>query len=516
MPLPKIEPIKKAVIKDWEVKPLRRPLVMASLGCHLKGACMPHPDPSDRNTMKAGVLKRFLMKPPEPDKEELSNFSAFVRDWIQTNLVPLSNTADTSVETWLSKTSYPAWRKDQLLMKYRRIIDRKDPKHFKVKSFMKDETYPEYKHARAINSRTDEFKALVGPTFKLIEKELFRLDWFIKKVPVKDRPRYIQKMMGHGRQYFASDYTAYESHFVREILAACEWELYDYMTKELPNYEEFMYYVKEVIGGKNECIFKFFQVDVEATRMSGEMNTSLGNGFANLMLMLYLCDSKGLTGVSGVVEGDDGLFTGDGTFPTAEDFKKLGFTIKCEVFDRLSDASFCGLVFAPEDEVIVTNPLEELVSVGWTGAQYAKSSSRRKMELLKCKGISLLYQYGGCPILNSLGKYILRVTRNYRAKMGQMNEWEREQFLEAKMHSTRVIRDVPDKTRLLVERLYKIPIETQIKIEQYLDGLDELQQLDIPSLELMIPPSWKHYWFFYVVSNKVEFPSTDITPAPPT
>lgn len=476
---------------------------------------MPHPDPSDRETMRAGVLKRFLMQPPQPSAEKRERLRKFVQEWIEKNMTPLEPTSDTSVPTWIEKTNYPRWRKEQLLEKWKKISDPKDKRHFKVKSFMKDETYPEYKHARAINSRTDEFKTMVGPIFKLIEKELFKLDWFIKKVPLIDRPKFITERIGHGRKFFASDYVAYESHFTRETMELIEFQLYDYMTQLLPDANLFKFFVHNVLGGTNECVFKFFEVQVKATRMSGEMCTSLGNGFSNLMLMLFECSEKGCTGVTGVVEGDDGLFTADGELPTAEDFARSGFTIKIELFDRLSDASFCGLIFDPKDQVIVTNPLPELASFGLTTGRYARSSHRRKMELLKCKSISLAYQYGGCPILTSLAKYGLRITKNYRAKAGYMNEWERAQFLEAKLYSKGVIREVPRNTRLLVERLYGITIETQIRVEEYLDSLEVEMELEIPALDHLIPQHWKHYWFFYATQIENEFSDGDIAPAPP-
>lgn len=498
----------------WEVAPRERPVVSVSLGCHVEGAALPKGDPSDANTVLAGTLKRFLMKPPKPDPIELGKITQFVRKWVRENLTPLSMDSDTSVESWLQQTSYPAWRKEQLLKKYRNIVNSRDKKHFLVKSFTKDEPYVEYKHVRAINSRTDEFKTMVGPIFKLIEKELFKLDWFIKKIPVKDRPEYIRSKIGHGLQFFASDYSAYESHFTEEVMRAIEFELYDYMTQNLPDRDEFLWFVTEVIMGMNTCVFKFFSVDVEATRMSGEMNTSLGNGFSNLMLMLYVCHSKGVTGVAGVVEGDDGLFTGEGKLPSEEDFKKIGFTIKCEVHENLSDASFCGLVFDPKDKVIVTNPLEEMCTFGWTSAQYSKSSRRRKMELLRCKAISLAYQYGGCPILTSLAKYALKVTKGYRAKLGNVSEWERDQFLEAKMHASKVLREVPMNTRFLVERLYGITVEHQIMIEEYLDSLDELGPLNHPILEMYIPPVWKHYFTHYSSRTEGMMPMTNITTAP--
>ncbi len=512
--MPVINNAKECKFHMWEVAPQARPVVSASLGCHVEGAALPKADPSDPNTVLAGTLKRFLMKPPDPDAEKLEGLRQFVRTWVRENLTPLSSDSDCTIETWLSKTSYPAWRKEQLLRKYRSLLDRRDKKHFLVKSFVKDECYPEYKHPRAINSRTDEFKTMVGPVFKLIEKELFALDWFIKKVPVKDRPDFIRDRLGHGLQFFASDYTAYESHFTRRVMEAIERELYDYMTVNLPDREEFLFFVDEVIMGMNTCVFKFFSVDVEATRMSGEMNTSLGNGFSNLMLMLYVCHLKNVTGVAGVVEGDDGLFTGEGELPTADDFKQMGFTIKCEVHDSLSDASFCGLVFDPTDRVIVTNPLEECATFGWTSAQYSHSSQRRKMELLRCKAISLAYQYGGCPILTSLAKYGLRVTQGYRAKLGNVSEWERDQFLEAKMHAKGAIRDVPMNTRFLVERLYGVSVEHQLIIERYLDSLDVVCPLNHPILDLYMPPVWKHYFSHYSAGKGSDFPMTRITTAP--
>jgi len=515
VPLPIIDPVKTVKITDWVVPPRERPVVAASLGVHYEGAALPHPDPSDADTMKAGTFKRVARKTPEPDPELLIELKNFVEDWVKKNLTPLSANCDTSVKTWLDKTSYPAWRKAQLEMRAAGVMDDLDPKHFDVKAFMKDETYPEYKHARGIYSRTDEFKTFVGPIFKLIEKEVFALDWFIKKIPVKDRPSFIEKRLGHGFQFFASDYTAYESHFTRIILETIEWPLYNFMTQYLPDRDKFMHYVQNVIGGRNKCINKFFGIELEATRMSGEMNTSLGNGFSNLMLMLFVCSKVGMTNVVGVVEGDDGLFTGEGKFPTSKDFEKVGFTIKCEVFDRLSDASFCGMVYDPKDKVIVTDPLKELASFGWTTHQYAKSGTRRKMELLRCKAISLAYQYGGCPILTSLARYGLRITEKYNARLGsKVCEYKREQFLEAKLHFKGIVREVPRNSRLLVERLYGIRIEDQIKAEKYLDSLTDAQPLHIPCLEKNIPVSWTHYWNHYVTSETAYFPMTPITTAP--
>ena len=113
--------------------------------------------------------------------------------------------------------------------------------------------------------------------------------------------------------------------------------------------------MKEVLCGKNIVQNRYLDCIIEARRMSGEMNTSLGNGFSNLMFMAFVCEKLGLN-CNGVVEGDDGLFAFNGNTPSASDFTKYGFNIKLDVHSEISTASFCGNVFDPEDRQIMTCP----------------------------------------------------------------------------------------------------------------------------------------------------------------
>jgi len=446
--------------------------------------------------MRAGVQKRFTMKPPDSDPIVMARFRDFVKDWISKNLVPLPVDTDVSVDSWLDATNYPLWRRQALKRTNDGIINRRDRQMFVVKSFMKDEKYPSYKHARAINSRTDEFKTLVGPVFKCIEKEVFKLDWFIKKVPIHLRPTYIFERLGSTGPYLATDHTAFEAHFTRELMRSCEFQLYRYMTQRLSCHEEFMYYVEHVIGGRNKCKFKHFDVEVDATRMSGEMNTSLGNGFSNLMFMLFYCSENHCTNVNGVVEGDDGLFSMEGTPPSEHQFLSLGLTLKLETHVRLNTASFCGLVFDPDDLVNVTNPIIEVVDFGWTTARYAECRRTRHLELLKCKSYSLAYQYSGCPVLTAIASYGLRMTRNVRARPPVMSMWEREQWdmmVNADIIKRGALRSPPMNTRLLVEELYGLPVEIQIRLEDYFNNLTELVPIPYDVIAHLCSPVWSNY-----------------------
>lgn len=469
-----------------------------SLGPHLKGATCPKPD-SEPNTAAAGVCHRFGRDTPKSSSPLIQSLGNFVKDWLETNLDPLPPDTDVSFETWIEGTPYTQARKDQLRESIVRDVF-EDKRHVECKSFIKDESYPEFKHARGINSRSDAFKCAIGPWFKVIEKVLFQNSWFIKKIPVADRPRYIyERLFREGSNYLTSDYTSFEALFTKEIMEAVEMQLYKYMTQHMPANSYFYRMLDEVLLAQNVCHYKYFDVLIESTRMSGEMCTSLGNGFSNLMFILFLCSLKG-SPVTGVVEGDDGLFRIDGELPTTEDFESLGLRVKLEIHSDLSTASFCGLIFDSDDQINVTCPMQELATFGLGTARYSGAKSTKLQSLLKCKSLSLLYQYPGCPILQSLAEYGLRVTskvdhRTY-LNSAHVSLWEREQLLDADRALRRaslITRPVPLRTRLLVERVFKITVRDQLGIEDYLNAKNDLGPIDCPIIDDYIPLCWKFY-----------------------
>jgi len=503
------------ISKPCEVPLAKRPVVQISLGAEVCGVVRPHPDPLDPDTTIAGVRHRFLRKPPPAEDSLMKEFRRFVRRRCRQLFVPLAADSDVTVEHWLSHTDYPDWRRKELKVCWDGVGSMWDPdkshRYFRCSSFMKDEDYPTYKHARAINSRSDQFKCAVGPIFKLIEEQVYQHEAFIKHVPVADRPAYIMGLLHReGAKYFATDYTAFESLFVRNLMEACEFELYSYMTSSLPAGKEFMRLVYEVLGGLNLCVFKDFKVVVEATRMSGEMCTSLGNGFSNLMLMQFMCKKHGCRKVRGVVEGDDGLFTMVGTPPTAADFARMGLIIKAEVHDTISTASFCGLVFDPEDRVNVADPRKVLANFGWGQRTYARARSHKMRALLRCKALSLAFQYPGCPIIAELGWYGVRVTQDLNRRSvfhmrqllnrkGLYDSYTREKIAVAMQCGNIPRKDPPRNTRILVEKLFGITIEVQLSIESYLRSLTRVQPLDHWSFPEIMPSLWYEHGSRYSV-----------------
>jgi hypothetical protein len=203
---------------------------------------------------------------------------------------------------------------------------------------------------------------------------------------------------------------------------------------------------------------------------------------------------KYYTYVKGVFEGDDGLCTfKPGSQPETEDFTNFGAIIKLENVTEIGKASFCGNLFDEEDLVIVTDPLYVIATLGWTNRKYVHSNRKTKDALLRCKAQSFLHQYPGCPLIQAMACWILRVTPSDKSRelkmINQMDQWNRVQAMEAQKIEL-ITRKVPPRTRMLVSKLYDIPPEDQVTIETWFNEQTKLCEIDIPCLNLYWPKSW--------------------------
>jgi hypothetical protein len=492
-----------------------RPTVLASLGCHVRGACLPHPNPKHTDTVILGSMYRFCRKiefkmPPE--------FGVFVETWIRQNLKPLSNETDRTFETWLNNTPYTQARKTELAQvrdefhyvnDLSSIPDKEMKKILKVKSFIKDETYPEYKHARAINSRSDIFKCLVGPLVQCISNVVFSMPWFIKKIPVNERPNYIiDNLLNDSCEYLLTDYTSFEAHFTKDMQEACELKLFEYMTSQLPEGTSWFNFLKRAKTSTNHIHFNLFKMNVEAKRMSGEMDTSLSNGFSNLMFMLFTLSNLGYENheINGIVEGDDGVFTLCRSPPNQAIFDSMGLNIKILKTAELSHASFCGMVFDLVDQTIIADPIEKLVSIGWTNSKYAASRSGKLKCLLRSKALSCAYQYPSCPILSVFAKKIYVLTQGHDVQ-SFINKHGSRIYDQHHLHlvqeaikyfQVNEIDDVPkERTRLLVEELYGVTVAHQLKIEEYIRSMTTIQSIECDVLNDYLRQDWIDYYNRY-------------------
>ncbi len=408
-----------------------------------------------------------------------------------------------SFETWLAGTHYTSRKKEALTKLYRETVLTRDddfnPYSNFCKCFIKDEPYDTYKFPRGIFARKDDFKLRVGPIFKLIESELFKLPYFVKKVPVSERARFLFKLFGscpaqtgfdyeHLRRYIATDYTAFESSFTSDVMHDCEMILYRYMVQNLPDGRRFIELLERVLCGVNDCRFRNISVKMRAGRMSGEMNTSLGNGFTNLMLFMFAMEYFGCDEFLVLVEGDDGIASYLGPKIPNSFYSRLGFNIKLTYYETLNLASFCGQIFDFETFTVITNPIKVLLNFSWVNIKYGNMSKRVQMGLIRSKALSLLYQYPGCPIVQSFALRMIHFTAGYRAYIDtSLDSYKRFIMEEAVRLADTVGRPVPISARQLMFDVFNITIYDQLLLEDYFSKLAQLTALWHPVLMSYIP-----------------------------
>jgi len=502
-------------IKIRNVAPTEKRAVAVTIGGGTS-AVPPHPDIKSALGKVGGVMKRAACKTPVIDRGLLNEMRSFTRQFVREVYVPLLAESNINVQDWLKGSSYPLWRQEQLMQTYETEVERPEVlKHVEklrsVQSFVKSEFYAtlEYKWPRIINARCDAAKTVFGPYISAVEHAVYGTTLpgtdfspFIKHIPVAERPRYMMRFFsGLTGQVIATDYTTFEASFVKELMSAVEFELYDWMLSSLPEHDQIMQLLRMTLLGRNKCDFRDLLVSIDATRMSGEMCTSLGNGFSNLVFMHFACSKMGSTCL-GFIEGDDGLFVVDGPVPTTELFSKMGLVMKLEKHDDIAGASFCGMIFDPEELEVIADPKKILATTPWLPAQYAGARLSKKKALLRCKALSLAAQYPCMPIISAYSRYLLRATRGQSLEWalrvnGNDSTWRYKQILHATA-GERPVGEPGPRTRALMEKSFGVPVSYQLYLESYFDSLVGLVDLSPEIVGFIMPDEWKRNYVHYV------------------
>lgn len=497
--LPELPPVKQDLKARLFIPTVAKPrqYMQRSLGCHVAGCALPMPDAYYGPNKLAAVLKRVGSEPPGNGKKvrDLAHeVRSFARALIaRMGLKPLATGAVPDEQVWIDEVSrYPAWRRDEL----RRVLESQKVvrvRHLRCKTFIKTETYEEYKFPRLINSRHDRFKIYTGGFFHAVEQQLFKLPMFVKYVPVRERPQYIWDHVAHdGMVYAATDHTCFESAFSPAVMHAIEFQLYAYMAKNLKNKKRLLGLLSLGLSGTNHGRSgDTFSFSVPGVRMSGDMCTSLGNGFTNYVLMKWLCHRQGIE-CRGLVEGDDGIFAVSRK-PDVTALTDLGFKIKMNMFNDLGSAGFCKQYFDPTECRAVVDVRALLAKFGWTHAVLRNGGTDVMVQLLRAKAASLRCEVPACPIAVALVRMVDRCVGRagpmlFDGPHGDKTymDFERLQGGEVELAEPSVA------SRVLVEHLFHVTVEQQKVIEAYLDGIHQLQPLAGPVTQVM-----KRCWFEY-------------------
>lgn len=256
--------------------------------------------------------------------------------------------------------------------------------------------------------------------------------------------------------------------------------------------------ISRCVRANNLCFSRALVVLVAIKRMSGEMCTSLGNGFTNAMVMRFVKHKMQEEADRQKVEGDDGLSATMKPL-TQGLFLDLGLNIKILSFQELCHASFCGQVFDCNDNIL-THPIRAIVLMPWIGSMYMFAKKDKQLGIFKAKCLSYLWQYNGCPIIMPYCLRMLQLLSGVKVRNIWSGYWMSQ--VKKMMLGDFVPRPITNDGRRICFDLYGIPVEDQIRIEQQIFGLTEITN-DISSIYPYVKPVWEKNSDTYVMQWSV-------------
>lgn len=454
-------------------------------------------EPYNEHNLVCAYLKRLTPKLPLAQPNDINLLGVFVSKWLKRNCTPLPYIpySDELFESYILKLKHfnhlkkMNMRKSHLLIMtgfWRVLTPRKERKLYKIKSFVKREFYEEPKNLRFINSRSLDFRVLVGPYIKLIEEQLYKQNpYFVKGKIITELPKDIMRLKNY-RYFLETDYSSFESSFSPAYTDNVECQMMRFYLKNNPeilNYVMKCYYTRKngLLLPRNEYCSNFghYVYRTVGTRMSGEMWTSLANSFSNLMNMLYICDKRQIK-CDGFVEGDDGLFGLSENTIVEADYNNLGFKIKMHYTSDLSLTTFCGNMFSLQTLHSLV-PLEQISRVFVTcSSGYLNVRNIKQSYLLRAKAMSLYVQGKHTPIAGPLSYYILRILGPGPILNDPGESWWNYYVMDMTQHKMFDYQPILMDDRIQYFRMTGISIEQQILIEEHFSKAKTIEQLYCP------------------------------------
>lgn len=484
------------IIKKPEIDYIsdRKP-VLTMIGPMLIGASSPFPDVFDQSSALLGVAKRIACKMPGIDPTLYGEFYHFSKKIIKIEFQNciLTPELDCSVETWLLNCPYTQPRKNSLLRTSEFGLPRSQ--HMKVKCFVKREFYSLYKHYRGIYSRTDQFKVFVGPYIALIGKMMFQHQSFIKYVSMELRAEVLyDKYSVPNLKVSSNDFSTFEATFV-VLLMKIELYFFAWVLRFRPERFLIFAYLFIIKTGRNYLVFRAFLVSLIAKRYSGEMDTSNSNGLFNFLLVMFMSYKSGefsftKTGYDRpmlypTIEGDDSLIP---HFKNLDHsiLLRLGAVAKLETFNNAFEASFCGMIFNPDNFQMITDPIRIITKFGFASDRYLTANFKTKRALVRAKSLSLLYTYPNCPIITVMCKRYVYLTRfvaiKELTKALKSLEWQATVLPDLSVKWWLKPHCIELTTRLLMESKFNIPVDLQFYLEEFYEQINNLNPYQCPAL----------------------------------
>jgi len=439
-----------------------------------------------------------LPKPiPQPDPRAYNNMR-----WIQQSIVKQVNhstpyTLDEFVESYDIKAKRDRYRRaldDYQICGYKPAFAKIK---CKIKTDEKTKIKPQWNNKpRMISPRHPIYNILVGRHLKPIEHRIYNaVDhvWnqhfdtgsrtILKGINASDIYTEFDKKWNSFRNPRAVDLDG-ESFDSTVSVDALKFEhsVYNGICRDV----EFAQLLKKQLHNKCSAAVEdgTMKYTTNGGRMSGDMNTGLGNCLIMSTVTLQLVHDLGIRAALGnngddcslIIEADD---VEKLTNAASAHYLKYGFVIKVgAVVDKLHQLEFCQLrpILTPEGGIMVRN----IETCLWKdplscSAWMTNEEGKAWMAAVGTGGLSLA---GGIPILDSFYRMMLRCADGVEPRPYTLSELgEGKRMLEKGMHRRGLV--VDDSTRIQVEESWGISYERQVSLEEYYDNMVNISDIFI-------------------------------------
>jgi len=352
-------------------------------------------------------------------------------------------------------------------------------KHSKVTLFCKDdlEMGRPSKAPRAIQYRDSIFALEQGRFTKPIERWFYHLrDQFGTIIVGKSDPFSIAQALRDKSSHFCDpvylmlDASKFDSCVDILWLQVCLSVYLRLFPKRFHRTINYIWKKTFINRGRTRKGLRF---KTHGTRMSGDMDTGLGNSSVHitthssamcLMLTHYLT-SHGIRH-SLLVNGDDSLVViARSDLAKATDiscFKTFGFNMKFEVAHTIGKAEFCQSRYMESDygPTMARKPARVMGRTSWTTKEYGPSKTRAFINTL---GLCERAASFGVPIASTMATRMIEAAST--KKMVEINPWLRDQYLKFKRPWKIGHPDISLEARLSFQEAWDISPEEQIDIE---------------------------------------------------
>jgi len=203
------------------------------------------------------------------------------------------------------------------------------------------------------------------------------------------------------------------------------------------------------------------------TRMSGHMDTGLGNSLIMYSMLVSYLKIVGITKYSLSVNGDDSVIIIEkpdvGRASDLSCFKSFGFKMKFEMTDDFSKMDYCQTrpVNTKYGWMLARSPERILARVGFSVNKFCKKKIRDYLYSLG-KGEEAINF--GLPIGYALGQALVQSTPG--GKMLALNRKRYISYTRQKFWNTGLVAEVDQVARMSYQEAWDITVEDQIALEQ--------------------------------------------------